>query len=132
MVYWDDSFDGDDGDNDDDDDDGDDYNDGRICVVHHSIVSILGGKLVMNSSSLLTCTSTHNPVEQHTLRFYFDGDDLTEVIMMLMLMMMMVIMVMVMTMTTIIMVTIMTKMMLLVYSHVSHPVGAEAWGCQLS
>ena len=31
-----------------------------------------------------------------------------------------------------IMETIMTKMMLLVYSHVSHPVGAEAWGCQLS
>ena len=68
------------------DDDGDDDNDGRICVVHHSIVSILGGKLVMNSSSLLTCTSTHNPVEQHTLRFYFDGDDLTELIMMVMMM----------------------------------------------
>ena len=40
----------------------------------------------MNSSSLLTCTSTHNPVEQHTLRFYFDGDDLTELIMMVMMM----------------------------------------------
>ena len=68
-------------------------NDGRICVVHHSIVSILGGKLVMNSSSLLTCTSTHNPVEQHTLRFYFDGDDLTEVIMMQMVLRMIVVMV---------------------------------------
>ena len=124
MVYWDDSFDGEDGDNVDDDDDGDDDNDGRICVVHHSIVSILGGKLVMNSSSLLTCTSTHNPVEQHTLRFYFDGDDLTEVIMMLMMTRMIAM--------RMIMVAIMTKMMLLVYSHVSHPVGAEAGGCQLS
>ena len=47
----------------------------------------------MNSSSLLTCTSTHNPVEQHTLRFYFDGDDLTEVIMMQMVLRMIVIMV---------------------------------------
>ena len=88
----------------------------------------------MNSSSLLTCTSTHNPVEQHTLRFYFDGDDLTEVITMQMVMRMMVIMVMMMVIVIMIMimVTIMTKMMLLVYSHVSHPVGAEAVGCQLS
>ena len=77
----------------------------------------------MNSSSVLTCTSIHNPVE-HTLRFYFDADDLTEVIMMVM-MTRMIAMIM-------IMVTIMTKMMLLVYSHVSHPVGAEAGGCQLS
>ena len=88
--------DDDDGGDDGGDDDGDDDNDGRICVVHHSIVSILGGKLVMNSSSVLTCTSTHNPVEQHTLRFYFDGDDLTEVMMMQMVMRMMVIMVMMM------------------------------------